>query len=182
MVSLGVISDTHIPDRARTLPAAVLDRFREARVAAILHAGDVSVPRVLEELSQVAPVHAVRGNRDWWALRSLPAALELDYGGVKIGMLHGHGGLSSYLLDKARYLGRTIEESYFSARAAAYFHSVDVIVYGHSHIPVNRFAGDTLIFNPGSACCPHFKTQTPTAGLLHIGGEGEIQGEIIPAW
>ena len=64
MIRLGVISDTHIPDRARRLNERVIPVFREAGVSAILHAGDVSTPRVLKQLEEVAPVYATRGNRD----------------------------------------------------------------------------------------------------------------------
>jgi putative phosphoesterase len=179
MITIGVIADTHIPDRSRALDPAMLARFRAAQVQAILHAGDVCIPRVLEELGEIAPVFAVRGNRDIWALRGLPLSLELEFGGVLVGLLHGDGSLASYLLDKARFLVSGIHEQHFTDRAAAHFSRPQVIVYGHTHIPVNRFQQGRLIFNPGSACCPHPEVKTPSAGLLHIGAEGTVQGEIF---
>ena len=101
---LGVIADTHIPDRSKALHTAVLPAFEEAGVEAILHAGDVSTPRVIEELEAVAPVVAVLGNRDWLALRHLPLTRVLEYDGLQIGMTHGHGGLRAYLAEKVGYL------------------------------------------------------------------------------
>ena len=62
MVTLGVVTDSHVPDRMRALPDALWPAL--AGVDAILHAGDVCVPRVLAALEQVAPVYAVAGNRD----------------------------------------------------------------------------------------------------------------------
>src|SRR5512137_685421 len=100
MASVGVISDTHIPDRVAELHPQIMDTFREAGVAAILHAGDVSVPRVLDALREVAPVYAVRGNRDIFYLRSLPMKVQLNIEGVNIGMAHGHGTFARYTLDK----------------------------------------------------------------------------------
>src|SRR4030042_2210220 len=100
MTTLGVVADTHIPDRVTQLNPRVLEIFQEARVKAILHAGDVSVPKVLEELRQLAPVYAVQGNRDIFHLRQLPMQIELDMDGVSIGMAHGHGTLSRYMIDK----------------------------------------------------------------------------------
>ena len=87
MVTLGVISDTHIPDRARSLERLVLDVFQSAGVKAILHAGDVSTPRVITQLEEIAPVHAVRGNRDWVALAHLPYQSLLTFDGIKVGVV-----------------------------------------------------------------------------------------------
>jgi predicted phosphodiesterase len=66
MTILGVLADTHIPDRVPGLNPRVLKIFQQARVSEILHAGDVSIPQVLEELRQVAPVSVVQGNRDFF--------------------------------------------------------------------------------------------------------------------
>ena len=100
MTVVGVLADTHIPDRVPNLDPKMLQTFREKGVAAILHAGDVSVPRVLTELHQIAPVYTVRGNRDILYLRHLPMRVQLNIDGVSIGMAHGHGTFSRYLIDK----------------------------------------------------------------------------------
>ena len=88
---VGVISDTHIYDRRRVIPAAVWQAF--AGVDCILHAGDIARQDVLDELATLAPVHAVYGNVDPPELAStLKAALVLDLDGVRIGLTHGHLG------------------------------------------------------------------------------------------
>ncbi|MFZ3078594.1 MAG: metallophosphoesterase family protein, partial [Bellilinea sp.] len=71
---LGVVADTHIPDRVRSLHPDLLPGLSAAKVEAILHAGDICSPAVLAVLSQVAPVVAVRGNRDWAFAGTLPWA------------------------------------------------------------------------------------------------------------
>lgn len=179
MTTLGVIADTHIPDRARALDSRLLARFATAEVEAILHAGDVCVPRVLAELAEIAPVHAVRGNRDLWALRHLPISLELDFGGVRVALTHGHGGLRNYMIDKARFFVQGLREQHFITRVAAAFPAAQVVIFGHTHLPFNQRVMDRLVFNPGSACCPHVLTQTPSAGLLHIIAGGQVSGEIF---
>src|SRR5438094_1902815 len=69
--SIGLLSDTHLPDRLEALPPALFDVF--AGVHLILHAGDVGELRVLDELSALAPVVAVHGNDDTAeAQRELP--------------------------------------------------------------------------------------------------------------
>ena len=79
MTTLGVLADTHIPDRVNQLNPRVLEIFQQAEVNAILHAGDVSVPRVLEELGQVAPVHAVRGKSRYFLSQAAPHANRIDF-------------------------------------------------------------------------------------------------------
>ncbi len=65
VTKLGVVADTHVPDKAKTLNPQVLAILRQAEVSAILHAGDISSPGVLTALGEIAPVYAVLGNRDW---------------------------------------------------------------------------------------------------------------------
>ena len=106
LYAIGVVADSHIPDRRRKLHVALLPKLREADVQQILHVGDISLPRVLHELEEVAPVVAVRGNRDWLGFKDLPLTRVLDIQGKRIGLTHGHGGLILYLQDKARFMLR----------------------------------------------------------------------------
>src|SRR4030042_6092567 len=115
MTALGLVADTHVPDRVPQLSPRVLEIFQQANVKAILHAGDVSVSKVLEELRQLAPVYAVQGNRDIIYLRQLPMRIELNMDGVSIGMAHGHGTFSRYMIDKVhRTLRGRLVESYLT--------------------------------------------------------------------
>jgi uncharacterized protein len=177
--TIGVLADTHIPDRARQLDARVLEIFRSAGVRAILHAGDVSVPRVLSMLAEIAPVYAVKGNRDWIWLGRLPAKLRLELEGITIGMAHGHGSLKNYLVDRITLLSYDYHHEMLIPRLLAAFPDTRVIVFGHGHLPLNNWRNGQLLFNPGSPHFPHYKHITPSIGLLHLSAGGEVRGEII---
>jgi uncharacterized protein len=145
-----VVSDTHAPRRWRSCPPRVAEHLRDADL--ILHAGDVCVPSVLDELAAFAPVHVVCGNNDgpdvvaWGA----PETLELDIDGLRVAMIHDSGQKS----------GRT-------ARMRRRFPTADLVVFGHSHIPLDLTGDGVRIFNPGS---PTDRRSQPhgTIGLLDI--------------
>ena len=82
---IGLISDTHIPDRAKVLPQKVIEAF--SNVDLILHAGDLTSPRVIEELEEIAPVMAVQGNMDRVNGIDLPKAKVIEAEGLKIGIM-----------------------------------------------------------------------------------------------
>lgn len=133
----GVVSDTHLPRFGRTLPPALEHGLRAAGVELILHLGDFTAPFALELLGAIAPVEAVAGNND---SRELAARLGtrrvLDLDGIRVGMTHGHLGP-----------GRTTRE-----RAINEFdgESLDVLLFGHSHIPLVERRDSTWLMNPGS--------------------------------
>jgi uncharacterized protein len=178
VITIGVVSDTHIPDRARQIHPAVTTVFREAGVQAILHAGDISTPATLQLLEEIAPVYAVRGNRDWVALRHLPFTRQLEFGGVKVGLTHGHGPLLDYMRDRMDYMLRGYRLEMFAPRLLSAFPDVDVIVFGHTHRSLNQRLDGRLVFNPGSPHFPDPKTAMPSVGLLHISDAGTVAGEI----
>jgi hypothetical protein len=155
-----------------------VERLQGAGVHAILHAGDVSTPQVLAELNSIAPVTAVRGNRDWYRLSELPAQCRLNFEGVEIGLTHGHGRLRDYLVDKAHYLAFGIQEERFIRRVMGDFPDAQVIVFGHTHLQLNAIRGGKLLFNPGSACCLQADSSKPSLGLLRL-HQGKVEGEIV---
>ena len=177
---LGVIADTHIPDRRRQLHPGVLPVFEAAGVQAILHAGDISIPRVLRELEELAPVVAVRGNRDWFGFEDLPIRRIVQFNGARIGLTHGHGSFRLYVRDKLRFLLRGPQQfDYFARRAGAVFGAeVDAVVFGHNHEPMIKQVNGRLVFNPGSACCQVLGDKDPSVGLLRVQA-GRIHGEIV---
>lgn len=155
-VRLGVLSDTH--DR---FDAALPGLF--AGVDFILHAGDVIGPGILEQLSAIAPVRAVRGNNDVgeWA-DSLPAARVERFLGVPVLMLHILG---------------TVEEPTLAAQFLIEAEKPRVVISGHSHTARLQLKDDRLFFNPGSAGPARFKSK-PAAGLLTFEG-GRIHAQLF---
>ena len=152
-----VIADTHVPRRARALPQGLLAHLRRADL--ILHAGDLMVGDVLEELGAYAPVRAVRGNLDPPELE-LPETLEFDFGGARVAMIH----------DSGRKQGRR-------ARLRRRFPDARVVVFGHSHIPFLEDEDGFMLLNPGS---PTDRRRQPnhTFALLIV-EEGMVRAEIL---
>jgi putative phosphoesterase len=179
LLTVGIVSDTHLPDRSKTLPPGLLPALQAAQVSAILHAGDIISPMVLDLLEEVAPVTAVKGNRDW-AL-PLPLTRTLELAGVSVGLAHGHGGWGLYLMDKIQQMVYGYHFERYRDALLRSFPQAQVIVFGHTHRAENRLEKGVLFFNPGAACaCPsnHFK---PQFGLLRFYPEKRIEGEICSA-
>lgn len=179
-MKIGVLSDTHVPDRARRLDPRILDIFQDSGVGAILHAGDICTQVVLDQLGRVAPVHAVRGNRDIWRLAHLPLKMKLKFEGVEIGLTHGHDGFTGYISQKLSYFIKGYQLKRFQQRLRKTFPSAKVLVFGHTHRSENTWVKDILVFNPGPASALQWGRRAPSLGLLHIGNSGEVSGEIIP--
>ena len=160
---VGVISDTHIYDRRRVIPAAVWQAF--AGVNCILHAGDIARQDVLDELATLAPVHAVYGNVDPPELASsLKAALVLDLDGARIGLTHGHLGR-----------GRTTPQCALSLFVGV--EGLRAVVFGHSHEPYNSVQRGVLLVNPGSPT-ERRRQPRPSYGFLTI-ENGLVRGQIV---
>jgi putative phosphoesterase len=178
-IILGVIGDTHVPDRRREIDPRILPLFQERGVQAILHTGDVSAPFVLEQMARLAPVYAVKGNRDFLRLAGLPMQRRLEFGGVVIGMAHGHDGLFTYLTDRVVFMFKGYEHARLIPRLLAQFPWAQVIVFGHGHLTLNRWIDGKLLFNPGSPHFPTEKDNTPSLGFLHIRPGSDVNGEIV---
>jgi uncharacterized protein len=180
MITLGILSDTHVPDRAKFLNPKVMDIFRAAEVSAILHAGDVSTPAVLKQLGEIAPVYAVRGNRDIYALRHLPSRVVLTFEGFKVGMVHGHGGFRGYFADKIHGIGHGMQMERYYKRVIADLPGVQVMIFGHLHIRTMKWFDGALLFNPGSACCPNIIDQEPAGiGLVSLYSGEKIEARFV---
>jgi putative phosphoesterase len=157
-----VLSDTHAPRYWRGCPSAVAEQLKGADL--ILHAGDVCTPDVLGELAAYAPVRAVLGNNDgpqvaaWGAPETAQFALD----GVVVAMIHDAGAAT----------GRT-------ARMRRRFPQAQLVVFGHSHIPLDETGDGVRIFNPGS---PTDRRRQPhgTLGLLEFGGGRLRSAQIVP--
>jgi len=87
---VGLISDTHIPARARAVPKKIFEVFQGASL--ILHAGDLTQLSVVDELERLAPVVAVCGNMDGYEVREkLPIMNSVKVYKWKIGVIHNSG-------------------------------------------------------------------------------------------
>ena len=162
-MKVAVLSDTHAPRYWKACPAEVARRLDG--VDLILHAGDVCRATVLEELAAFAPVRAVLGNNDtpdvaaWGA----PEVLRLDLDGLAVAMVHDAGPAA----------GRP-------RRMARRFPDARLVVFGHSHIPLDLAAeGAPRLFNPGS---PTDRRRQPrgTMGLLRVEGGRLVEASIVP--
>lgn len=131
---LLLISDTHVPQRARDLPATLWEAVEEADV--VIHAGDwvdVSLLDLLEQRSR--RLVGVYGNNDHGVLRErLPEVARVEIDGVRVGVVHETGPAH----------GR-------ERRCSELFPDLDVLVFGHSHIPWDTTTDSGLrLLNPGS--------------------------------
>lgn len=177
---IGVISDTHIPDRVQHLHPALLSLLHEQRVDLILHGGDVSIRSVLVEMESVAPVRAVAGNRDILLLNDTPISRSLMINGVRVVLTHGHLNPGTYWRDKLLYITRGYNFERYQKRLLRAFPEADVILFGHTHHAENRRIGRTLFFNPGSVSHGDYIDPQPKYGLLKIDKDGRIDAQIIP--
>jgi len=134
VIRLLILSDTHIPTRARTMPAEVWSEIDAADV--VVHAGDwIDVPTLDELAARARRLVAVHGNNDGPELRRrLPEVARAEIGGLRFAVVHDSGPT------------RGREE-----RCASAFSDSDVLVFGHSHIPWDSTApGGLRLLNPGS--------------------------------
>ena len=173
---IGLISDTHIPEACEKLPPRVLEVFKG--VDLVMHAGDVYVNRVLDELALVAPVIAAIGNGDE-GLDGHRFRLEID-ARVKAAHLVEVAGVRVGLAHALPTPDETSEAVFLRSMNQHFGGPVDVLVMGHSHLEgVTRFGG-TLIVNPGSATLPRNLVDVPgTVAILEITAEGAIAAEIV---
>jgi uncharacterized protein len=127
----------------------------------IVHAGDVVVRSVLEELAGLAPVEAVYGNMDEPALReSLPQRQVLEVDGARIGLVHIPGPRA----------GR-------EARLVGWFPGCDAVVYGHTHVPQLERHEGVWILNPGS---PSDRRKAPEHTMIELTIDGSaVEPELI---
>lgn len=144
-MNIGIISDTH-----DLLRPEVMSQLQGCDC--ILHGGDISSQRILDQLEQIAPTRAVRGNNDKEWAEYLTLTLDFELGGLRIFMTHKKKDLPS---DLTPY---------------------DLVIYGHSHKydsawQEHRGEKRTLLLNPGS-CGPRRFHQPVTIARLIISKKG----------
>lgn len=153
-----VLADTHIPKKAKGIPETIKEDLAKADL--IIHVGDWQVPEVAAELEKYAPVEGVTGNVDGADMQSLfPRTKQLVVDGFRIGVTHGDGK------------GKTTE-----TRALEAFRDtdIDLLLFGHSHIPVLHEKDGLVIFNPGSSTDKRRQKQF-SYGILETGNDLNIR-------
>jgi putative phosphoesterase len=161
MMRIVVLSDTHAPRRWKSCPPAVAAQLRNADL--ILHAGDVCTAAVLDELAQYAPVTAVVGNNDGADVAAWGAAetASLTPDGLPVAMIHDSGAATGRL-----------------PRMRARFPEARLVIFGHSHIPLDAADASLRIFNPGS---PTDRRRQPhgTLGVLQVADGFLVEARIV---
>ncbi len=157
-MKIGVLSDTHLYQVNRDFLDIYNTYLSDADM--IVHAGDVVSPNIVEFLER-KEFHGVHGNMDPMPLKGmLPEKKIIQAGQHRLGIIHGWGAAMD------------LEE-----RIIPLFRGVDVIIYGHSHIPVNHVREGILLFNPGTAT-GYSKNGLNSIGILEL--TETIKGRIIP--
>jgi putative phosphoesterase len=158
-VNVLVLADTHVPDHARALPETLTPHLEWAEL--ILHGGDVTSAATLAELETHAPVRAVCGNIDRWELREqLPETLGLQLGTASVAMIHDSGPREGR---ERRLRGR--------------FPEAELIIFAHSHQPVNDVVDGVRFLNPGS---PTWKRRAPAPTVARlVAGDGPLEPQLI---
>jgi len=160
-VKIIVISDTHIPERAKGLPEELLKAFKEADM--IIHAGDFADLSILEEIKGTGKtVVAVAGNMDHDEIKELlPEKEIIGVEKFRVGVMHGWGAPANLL--------QLLEEAFKNDR-------VDLVIFGHSHKAFNEKKGNILYFNPGSPTDQIFSPFN-SYGIIEI--NDKIEAKII---
>lgn len=156
---IGIISDTHIPDKSVKLPKTVFDAFKDVEL--IIHAGDITNMCVIESLEELAPVLCVQGNIDRLEGLDLPKTKTITIDGVKIGIIHGE------VFPK----GDTQQLKYIAKELG-----VDVLITGHTHKPFIGKEEDIIILCPGSPTYPRLSDSTVM--IMEV-KEGEVNLELV---
>jgi len=160
---IGVISDTHIPERSEHIPKEIISGLKD--VDLIIHAGDLVELKVLDILKKINPqVIAVYGNMDYLEVKkNLPSQQIVELEGLSVGICHGWGAPNKL---------KEVVRDVFKGK------KVDMIIFGHSHFPINESTEGVYYFNPGSACDKIFSPFN-SYGILEIEDKKIKKAEII---
>ncbi len=161
MKKFVIVSDTHIPRRARELPKEVLKEIEKKD--GVIHAGDFTSEEFYRFLEKNFKMYAVHGNMDEKILfEILPEKRVFEIEKVRIGLYHGVG--APFGIEKRVFKKFEGDE-------------VNLVIFGHSHRPFNKKIKNIHLFNPGSTSDKIFSLVN-TFGILEI-EDGNFEIRII---
>ena len=160
---IGLLSDTHIPQAAEALPLEITEAFQG--VDLILHAGDIYLASVLDDLERIAPVLAARGDDDWGSTltdRRVQEKHTLELNGQIIWLAHKRPESlrSLWWVDSLRHKQTPATHNGLSIP--------DIVVYGHEHRTVVQRRDNILFVNPGSPTFLGYRRGLGTVAILEI--------------
>jgi hypothetical protein len=169
-ISVGILSDTHFRQRLFDLPERLTDIFSGAGL--ILHAGDVGDPQILDWLSRIAPVAAVHGNDEpAETKRLLPDKLVIECRGKRILLWHSHHSEPAEERKRSNdpWEGKLQRIARHGREAGA-----DIVVFGHTHVPMTIRINDILLVNPGALGSGSYFTRqsVSSVGIITLGDSG----------
>ena len=163
---IGLISDTHIPDVEKALPAELLKAFQGVEL--ILHAGDIYIPSVLDDLEHIAPVLAARGDDDYGDT--------LTDRRVKSRHVLNLEGQTLWLIHERPYPYRFPSLQASNSQVQRDPDAPDIVVFGHEHRTVVHDHNGVLFVNPGSPTFLHYRRGLGTIGILNLdSGQPQVQ-------
>lgn len=149
----GVLSDTHWRWYT-SIPQPIIEAFKSVQI--IFHAGDIGDLGFLRGLAEIAPVEAVAGNNETPVMAEiLGFSKVISFANKKIGLTHGHLGKGKSTPIRARKA----------------FKDVDIIIFGHSHVPYAKWVDGVFMLNPGSVSRPRTRSGRATIAILEIKGK-----------
>ncbi|CAG7645339.1 hypothetical protein PAESOLCIP111_04924 [Paenibacillus solanacearum] len=158
---IGVVSDTHLSGTAVRLPDVLVEGLQG--VDMILHAGDWMDESVVGLFASIAPVDGVAGNNDGLEIvRRFGRRKVLKLAGYRIGIVHGDGGRST---------PDTAHRAFLDSDGQG---TVDVVLFGHSHIPFMERRSGMLLFNPGSPTDKRRQARY-SYGIVTLGSQPEAE-------
>ena len=165
---VGLLSDTHIPEVAKRLPAELLDAFQG--VDLILHAGDIYTPSVLDDLERIAPVLAAMGDDDHEFGDTLTDKRVKEKHILKL------EGQTLWLVHVPPYY--LTSQGGQNGLSSGQDNIPNIIVFGHEHYPLAKRVDHILYVNPGSPTFLHYSRGLGTCGILDI-DSNEVDARIL---
>jgi uncharacterized protein len=165
---VALIADTHTSARKPTFHPGLIPSLVELKPDLIFHAGDIACPESLAQLSEIAPCYAVRGNRDLAGFNHLPDAYLIRLCGFKILLTHGHAPLDHYLADKLQYWWVGFRFSRYYDYFQQLDLSVDMVIFGHTHIAFHQIVNGKIFINPGATMKGKKKDLYPSFVMMNF--------------